>query len=343
MHDIGRLEISNRYGMDGLVASALMRSTGVRPDFTLDIFPVGEVLAREEPSSLSDFPVRQRLQDVADNLAKTNPDGRLKTFDEIVAYGASQPKRYGGVHGVWLPEKRAKHQLIAEGKQGEFLRIFRAETDWLQREYGVNFDELRKDAEKELHSPENQAWLWKVKNAQETLDPSVDTLLKRPPINTIVFDVGGVLLNATDAPELFTPVEGMQDVVKGVTSNGNNNIVLLSDALSIFTPAVQDALARAYPQLPLDHYLRSFELDAAKRDHETPAFAKLVEHLQSASADEAVDPKTVLFIDDNASHTTRARSFYGLRGFTFRGDPTEGTTPSDRLKSELQLAGIIRK
>lgn len=198
IHDVGKL-ISPRDFVSELVQDKWAKDTGIRRDIMEKIHDVPAVLGvNAEPIfDIEDTSVTQRIHDVADNLGKLNADGTLFDVNQLQAYATGQPGRYGG-NALWPSEQQALLALTEDGKQKLSIDLALAEISFLQTTYGIDFDQLRGDVMEEYQRPENQEWLNRVMDSQESLDPHVDEILDRPPVKTVVFDIGGVLLGARD-------------------------------------------------------------------------------------------------------------------------------------------------
>ena len=134
-------------------------------------------------------------------------------------------------------------------------------------------------------------------------------------------------------PDSFQPMEGMQEVVDLLSRNHELKLFILSDAIEAITPSFSPRLRELFPQIKPENILISNQIRASKKQPGAKAFAKLLEKVG------AVDPQSILFIDDNEAYPWVARSQYKIRGFHFRG--TNNLSATSRLRNELELAKLI--
>lgn len=221
LHDLGRLVIPHRYLRTNLVENRLAQRIGIRKSLWEKQSPVPQIIGRGRAiKDLEDLTPPQRLMDVADNLSKMNPDGTLFDIEEMKAYDTSQPRRYGQ-QIVW-PSEKWGIEALEYGKQKFATDLALAEIAWLENEFNVDFAKLRKQVWEDFKKPQNQQWLFAIKEAQETLDLEIDRLLERPSIKTIVFDFGNVLTTPFLDERLF------EEMAKnlGVTPEAVNQAIL---------------------------------------------------------------------------------------------------------------------
>ena len=406
LHDLGRVVVPHRYLRTDFIEHRLFERIGIRTDLEQKLPSMNRILGLSNPDqtfqSIDDIPQLQILTQLPDNIGKKGSEGNLINVKSLADYVSSQLGKYTGE--VWPSENRGKYALNEEGKQAKAIELLLDEIRWAEREYRIDFDQLREEVTQEFMLSENQAFLFRLRDAQESLDPAIDTLLRRPPIRKVVFDIGNVLLggpggvdidlalaeglarelycsseeaykslleSVTDEamsgrmseeeyltefwyrsgkkppltldamrrpfiqPQIYSPIEEMQDIVEHLSRNPSIEIHCLTDSIAAVTPTVLQALQTYYPQIKLENIYVSNRQGAAKREKEGPAFRVLFERLGNP------DPQTVLFIDDKEPYTATFRSIYGGRGFTFRGNPYQGLNSSQRLKSELQRGGYI--
>lgn len=136
-------------------------------------------------------------------------------------------------------------------------------------------------------------------------------------------------------PEIYAPIEGMQEIVDALSKNSNIEILCLSDAIAAVTPPLLEAIKKYFPQIKLTNIILSNRVGATKKESGSPAFKVLLDQLGSPN------PESVLFIDDKEDYTTAARATYNMRGFTFRGNPYKNLSATERLVAELKKAGLI--
>ncbi len=202
IHDFGRFDIAHRYLTNNVVEWLLFKRLGVRQDLTTKLYPVPGVIgvrrfgSGQVIESTDDLSLEQIINDVADNMGKLNPDGSLFSVEQFVSYSTGQPKRYTG--GVWASERRGLKALTLEGKQRHAIELLLQEIELLRTRYGIDFDGLRQAVFKEFSQPAVQSYLYDFRDSRESLDPRIDELLGRPPVGTIIFDVGGVLNQDAD-------------------------------------------------------------------------------------------------------------------------------------------------
>lgn len=395
MHDCGRLIVPHRYLRTNLIEQILFNDLGVRMDAIKKLPSVPAILGIvTEPNirSMNDVKIAPRILDVADNLGKRNPDGSFFTIEQMRVYVHDSTKRYTGM--VWASEVMGREAQMT-GRPGFNSQLVLDEISWLE-ELGVDFDRLRNDVAAEFFTRGHQDWIVAFKNAQECLDRRVDEKLGRPPIDKVVFDIGGVLFDDADerlfeamaeklrvdsgvvkqailgsledgmvnkegeegylkrfwqdlglpfpgvadanavfnCPEIYKPVEGMQDLVKKLQANPNIQVGLLSDAVLPLAPVIREAVTKYFPGIGQGQILISSEEGFAKRGEGAQAFRNMMTRW-------GIDGERVLFVDDREGYAFAARRGYGMRGFTFRGDPLTREGAVERLNRELVGAGLI--
>lgn len=198
LHDVGRLIAPHRYLRNDLVGDLILRKAGLRREFLQKFPPLLEILGvRGHLESLDDMTKVQRITDLIDNMGKREATGELRDIPSFIGYTSIQPALYSAEGKIWPSERRGLKALAdapeGEGKRNLANELLVSEIRWLWKTYGINFDRLRAAVNQELEKPEYQEFLLVPTDAQETLDPKVDHVLQRPPITTIVFDIGNVL------------------------------------------------------------------------------------------------------------------------------------------------------
>lgn len=138
-------------------------------------------------------------------------------------------------------------------------------------------------------------------------------------------------------PEIYRAIEGMREIIKGLSENPNVKIYVLSDAIRPLAGIIREMIAKYYPEIDQENIFISSEIGESKREPGAPAFQKMIDILKGQGIE--LNPESTLFIDDREKYTTAARAKYGIRGLTFRGDGNR--TPSERFKDELLKAGLI--
>ncbi len=136
-------------------------------------------------------------------------------------------------------------------------------------------------------------------------------------------------------PEIYVPIEGMQDIVDDLSRNSKIELFCLSDSVASVTTAVIAAMQRHFPQIKVGNILVSSQLGAAKAESDGQVFEVLLKKVN------APNTQQVLFIDDNEDYSTTARANYNIRGYTFRGNPYKNLSASRRLRQELQKAELL--
>lgn len=411
MHDTGRLAIPNRYLRNDLVEDSVFKLVGIRSELLSKLPSVPAIIGVKVPfvssavyQNIEDVPPIQRALDFTDNFGKKGSNGRLFTVSDHMAYSAGISARYTG--GMWPSERTGKKAYAGNIEKQQFAnKLLLEELQWLEKEYGIHFYELREEVEQEFQKPEHQEFLLALKDAQETLDPNIDQILGRPPIKVVVFDKGNVLTGNADGrdidlllaqklvthfecgteeaykallesiadgkafsgkiseeeylrefwqrlgkippttldelrapfvhPEIYTPIEGMKEIIDTLAKNPDIQIYCLSDAITAVTPTALASMREHFPQINPENILVSNVIGASKKEPGSPAFAKLLEALGP------VDPQSVVFIDDTEGYTTTARANNNMRGFTFCGNQFKQLSPTERLRKELKKAGLI--
>ncbi len=395
--DDGSIAVPHRYARKNIINDMFDKYIGIRTELTVKLPPVLKILGlkvfeinNETAHSIDDFTLPQIILDMPDNLGKINPDGNPRTIQQAIEYARNQPQTYAG--GVFASERAGLRALTEKGKQRFAIDFLEEEINYLSSNFGVDINEVIQSAYQEYLSGQNQDWLLKVKQSQETLDPRLDKALGRPPIQTVIFDAGGVLMKDADPalfrslarffdcsyeeiisvmdelnpdafgnkiseegylkrfwdrmgknypeqidlarkpfihPEIYHQMEGMQEIIEGLSINPNIQLYVLSDSIHVVTPLVISWIGKNYPQIPPDHIFISSLINVAKRDKGGPAFRVVLERLGKP------DPQTIVFIDDKEPYTTTARAGYNIRSMRFAvNDPS-------RLKSEFEKAGLI--
>lgn len=395
--DDGSIAVPHRYARKNIINDILDKDIGIRRELLAKQPPVLKIIGlrvfkinNQEAESIDDFTLPQIILDVADNLGKINQDGNPRTVDQANEYAKNQPQTYAG--GIFPSEKAGLRALTEKGKQQFAIGLLLDEIKYLFEVFGVDVNELIQLAYQEYLSENNQDWLLNIKQSQETLDPTVDKTLGRLPIQTVVFDAGGVLMKDSDPalfraladyfdcsyeeivavmdelnpdafsnkiseeeylkkfwarigrqypgqidearklfthPEIYQVIDGMQEIVEGLSNNPDVQLYVLSDSIHVVTPPVISWIRENYPQIPLENILISSNIGASKRDRGCPAFKKILERLREP------EPETIVFIDYKEPYTTIARAGYGIRSIRFAvNDPS-------RLRLEFEKARLI--
>lgn len=138
-------------------------------------------------------------------------------------------------------------------------------------------------------------------------------------------------------PEIYEPIEGMQELVKRLSANKKLDIWIFSDStLSVASP-VRQWLKDNYPEIQDGHILISAEVGGSKRDPNGSGIGILLKRAG------VTDPQSVLEIDDKPKYTEEFRSLYNTRAITFRDNPFSITekTAAERLKMQFEKAKLI--
>lgn len=219
LHDLEVLAVPHRYLRKTLVGEILLKEVGIRKELLDKLPPIPRIIGIRNPiRSIGDLSLPQIVLDCADNLSKLNPNGTLKTTEEIMQYGSAQPGRYKNT--LFASEREGIRQLTEGGKQKFAIDLLKSEMKFLKDKHGVDFDSLRVEVMNEFNSDEHRKWRAEVKNAQETLDPQVDRALQRPPVKILVYDVGGVLFQDAD-----------QELIDGLADCYQKDSEVVSEAL----------------------------------------------------------------------------------------------------------------
>lgn len=133
-------------------------------------------------------------------------------------------------------------------------------------------------------------------------------------------------------PEIYQPVDGMQEVVEELASNPKIKIFTLSNSIAPVAEVVRDSLLRLYPEFPPENVLISSLIGGSKAG-DGKAFKKLIEITN-------LDLRTTLFIDDVKEYSDRGKSF-GLNTFQFTSDPEKGVSAVNRFKDELRKVRLL--
>lgn len=134
-------------------------------------------------------------------------------------------------------------------------------------------------------------------------------------------------------PDIYQPDREIQEILAALSKNPNIKLQVFSNVIASLSAVVEQRLGQLYPQIPPENILFSNRLGVAK-GVSSNAFERLAHEVKE-------DPQAIVFIDNNEGYTSTARGTTGMRGFTFRGNPFKGLTAQQRLKTELQKAGLI--
>lgn len=199
LHDLGTVLAPNRYFRKDLLTDLLAsrRMIGINEGCVHEIAPLDRILGISGVPVIKeeDLTLPQIVNQVADNLGKLNEQGKLKSIEEMLATRSG--RTYAG--DVWPSERKGLEALRQPEKEEWANKLVLEGIHYLTDNFGINFDELREQVEAEFRIDENQEWLLAAKDAQESLDRKVDEALNRESIKTVVFDVGGVLFEDSDA------------------------------------------------------------------------------------------------------------------------------------------------
>lgn len=405
LHDFGRLVSPHRYLRNDIIANIIFRQAAMRQYLQEKFYPIFGILGLkrfgESPiTDIKDMTLAQRIVDVVDNIGKKGPDGILFTPDTLKEYSRGHASRYTG--GVWTSERRGRKAMSESGKQKFALELTLTEIEWLENTFGIDFYSLREKVVTEFVSFENQDFLLRLKNRQETLDADVDLLLHRSPIETVVFDIGDVLFqgkrgevlddelvrrissffnrskndiisifevlhhdgmtgrlsgeeylkkfwvlagkNPPVNPEqlqkpfvhldIYKPNQEMQWIVRALSKNPALRCYILSNVVSPFTWVLKQRLGQFYPEILQKNIFLSSEIGFAKGINDQALWNFIAKKTKT-------DFSSILFIDNTEQYTAIARVNFGVRGFTFRGNPHRNLSAAERLKPELQKAQLI--
>lgn len=216
---VGKL-VTARYPIDRFMREVLVDEGGIDPKLLENLHDFRGILGIDCVIPFPDLDTNQdealhlqteaaKVNDVATMIGRVR-NGKLCTTDEIKAYASGQPRRYPLDDAIWPIETQAI-TAINEGRQTYSTAYLLAEIDYLQTRYGVDFDTVSSEVMRRYNADRNQEWLRTVKDAQETLDPRTSESLGKKPITTVVFDIGGVLLNTKD-DEILTGIAQQLDV-----------------------------------------------------------------------------------------------------------------------------------
>jgi FMN phosphatase YigB (HAD superfamily) len=202
-HDLSSLIVPQHYLRKNLLQKHFATKLGLESKSWNENDIVSRILNLKKPriDNISDITIPETIEDMADNLCKTTSDGQLKTWEttfkgmadeeRIAVYSKDVlwPSTVWGVHQLYEPEQ-IKSQVAID--------LFGKEIELFKSDFGINFEDLRNEIQEELNSPSNQDFLIEGRNNQETLDREVDKKLGRNPVNKVVFDIGGVLIDVND-------------------------------------------------------------------------------------------------------------------------------------------------
>lgn len=248
LHDIGRLIMPHRYLLNDGFGRYLFDRIGVRKNFRerfvestwqLGIHKLGNNWTMEH---IDEHTTAQKTLYIADNFGRLNPDGTIMRPDQLEAIAQEQFIRYGNVRwpiegeGIRTHERKRKETVI---------RLLQETVIWFE-ERGISFDNLSRQVLEEFQNDENQKWLIDFYNARETLDPEVDQILGRSPIEYIVFDIGDVLYGGKNGKSIDDLLSEKIAGHFGCSPEEAYNV------LSLLTP---DVIAGRIPE---EEYLRQF-------------------------------------------------------------------------------------
>ncbi len=195
--DIGSLVVPHRYFRKNVAGRLVSRNIGVRQSLAAKHPPIPEILGRGQAvMTIDNLTLPQAILDLSDNMGKLNPDGTPLSITQIQGLYESQASRYTG--GVFASERFGLRALTQGSKQQLAIDLIFDEIKLLANAGVSDINEVLRAAFTEFSLAENQDYLRALKQAQETLDLAVDRVLGKPPIQTVVFDIGGVLTNFAD-------------------------------------------------------------------------------------------------------------------------------------------------
>jgi FMN phosphatase YigB (HAD superfamily) len=175
LHDLGRF-VSHRYYRTELLGNRLLENLGIRTDIRACLLPSRAYIQPEDYQTLADLSPEQRVVAIADTCGKRRDDATICSFEEILRkHLETRGSRrgyltYTGTTPLWPSEQRGLRSL-APAFAGHWVAIYLGIRDWLQKEHGVDLELLREEL-----------------SAEE----------RRQPLDTVIFDVGGVLIDNPD-------------------------------------------------------------------------------------------------------------------------------------------------
>lgn len=304
MGDSGSLAIPHAYYRKNVVNGLFDGNIGIRAELLSKQPPIARILGRGEAiHSISDMNLPQIVLDVADNLGKIESDGQPRTIEQAISYARRQPQTY---QEAIFPSTKWGLKALTLGQRQEFaIRLLIDEIEYLKANFGVDMEKVMETSFAEYSLPENQGWLRKAKQAQETLDPQVDTVLGRTGVKTIAFDFGGVLVEDGDIAfenALATTLGCSFDAVKTAFEELNPD----SFANKI---SEEEYLRKFYQRVGVNFPI---SLEKARSPFKQPSFGRIRSQMQELVT--RLTQKGInLFVLSNAIHSVTTTNLSFLR------------------------------
>lgn len=203
IHDFPSIMTPRNYLRKNIISKPFMQRLGITSEFYNKPDPVPRILGIGSHSinTIDDMSEEERIFDLIDNVMKTDANDNIRPwedFETVTLDPAKQKAIYGTHHYLWPSTTFGMNAMYQGGKNNLAGRLVLDEKEWLEQKYGIKIQDVLKETQLRLDLPVNKEWLLQVRNAQESLDPEIDKELRKPKIETVVFDIGGVFLTGSD-------------------------------------------------------------------------------------------------------------------------------------------------
>src|SRR5262249_1793881 len=131
----------------------------------------------EQYTNLENFTAAQRGVIFADICGKRKDDGSIQTFAETLKDNYSSRGKFKDMPESPWPSQKIAQRTLSPEVVDQWGKLYEGIADWLRSDYGVDIEQIRKDIEHDEAAT---------------------------PVDTIIWDVGGVLIPASDPDAVVT-------------------------------------------------------------------------------------------------------------------------------------------
>ncbi len=177
LHDAGRLLTHpegvnpHRYFRNDGLGDVLLRKLSIPRSIREQLQPHRSYLHPEEFTSIDAFTPAQRIVIIADICGKRKDDSTIQSLEETLEYHyASRGSFSAAASGPW-PSENAARKTLSTDVVKQWGKHYEDIAAWLQREYKVDITDVRS---------------------------AIEEREKQLPVDTLVWDVGGVLILDSD-------------------------------------------------------------------------------------------------------------------------------------------------